>query len=66
MKKYDVYFEIFGKKMKASVAAKSEEDAKAAIKEKIIFHKVHEDVFDTDSKDLKEAFDAIKNFLNIK
>ena len=37
---YTVYFEIFGKKMKYSVHAKSEEDAKYQIMGKIIWHKV--------------------------
>ena len=37
---YTVYFEIFGKKMKTTVQAKSEEDAKYQIMGKIIWHKV--------------------------
>ena len=38
--KYTVYFEIFGKKMKTTVDAKSEEDAKYRIMGRIIWHKV--------------------------
>lgn len=37
---YTVYFEIFGKKMKYTVRASSEEDAKYQIMGKIIWHKV--------------------------
>jgi hypothetical protein len=40
MKKYDVYFEIYGKKMKAKVFADSMTEAKMKITEKIIFHKI--------------------------
>ena len=40
--KYDVYFEIYGKKMKATVEANSEEDAKYLVRGKIKFHKVVE------------------------
>lgn len=38
-KNYSVYFEIFGKKMKAKVLAESEEEAQQKVKSKIIFHK---------------------------
>lgn len=37
---YTVYFEIFGKKMKTTVEAKSEEDAKYLVMGKIVWHKV--------------------------
>jgi len=40
MKEYTVYFEIFGKKMKTTVMAFNEEQAKAFVKNKIVFHKV--------------------------
>ena len=40
MNKYHVYFEIYGKKMKATVEATSFKDAKDKVKDKIIFHKV--------------------------
>lgn len=38
--KYDVYFEIYGKKMKATVKADSPAQAKEIIKSKINFHKI--------------------------
>lgn len=36
---YTVYFEVFGKKMKTTIWAKSQESAKQQILEKIEFHK---------------------------
>jgi len=40
MKTYKVYFEIFGKKMKVEIKAKSKQQAEEIIKSKIIFHKI--------------------------
>lgn len=40
IKKYDVYFEIYGNKMKTTVTANSESEAKNKIKNKLKFHKV--------------------------
>jgi len=37
---YTVYFEIYGKKMKAEITAESETHAKQIIRDKILFHKV--------------------------
>lgn len=37
-KEYIVYLEFFGRKMKTKVTAYSEDEAKAAVKGKIIFH----------------------------
>jgi len=46
--KFDVYFEIYGKKMKARVDADSISDAKYRVIAKVKFHKVEEvkDVLD--------------------
>lgn len=41
-KKIKVYFEIFGKKMVTEVEADNQDYAKAAVKNKIIFHKFEE------------------------
>ncbi len=38
-KNYSVYFEIYGKKMKAKVLAESMTEAQQKVKDKIIFHK---------------------------
>lgn len=37
---FEVYFEIFGKKMKTIVTANNEDEAKEKVKSKIIFHAV--------------------------
>jgi hypothetical protein len=55
MNKFIVYFELFGKKMKTEVFAKSERDAKKRIAEKIVFHKI-EPVEETMFKNLKDIF----------
>ena len=39
-KNYTVYFEIYGKKMKAKVLAESMEEAQQKVNSKIIFHKI--------------------------
>jgi hypothetical protein len=38
---YVVYFELYGKKMRATVKAASHYDAMCLIKDKVIFHKIH-------------------------
>lgn len=40
MRKHTIYFEIFGKKLKTTVMANNEREAKELIKNKIIFHKI--------------------------
>lgn len=59
MKTYTIYFELFDRKMKTSVEAKSKEQAKQILKDKIIFHKI-EGVNDGVSEGVKK--DKIKNF----
>ena len=54
--KYTIYFELFGKKMKTTVDAKSIEDAKQQVRNKILFHKIEPD----------ENIDFLKNIFNIK
>lgn len=59
MKQYTVYFELFGKKMKTTVAANSEEDAKYLIMGKIIWHKVESEpanINDDPIEFLKQTF----------
>ncbi len=55
MKEYTVYFEIFGKKMKTTVRAFNEEQAKAFVKNKIVFHKV-EKVINNPIEDFLKGF----------
>ena len=40
---YEIYFEVYGKKMKVKVSAQTEKDAKQKVKDKIIFHKIEVD-----------------------
>jgi hypothetical protein len=62
MKKYILYFELFGKKMKSEVNATSEIDAKQKILDKVIFHKIQiEDCYH--KNDMKEIFDMFANIL---
>lgn len=58
MNTYDVYFEIFGKKMKVKIKAKSKIQAEEIVKSKIIFHKIEDvtinDLFDKLFKDISK------------
>jgi hypothetical protein len=58
---YTVYFEIFGKKMKYTVLAKSEEDAKYQIMGKIIWHKVT-----TENMHESDIVDDLMNIFGMK
>jgi len=40
MNQYDVYFTIFGKKLKVQIDANSEQNAIQTIKDKIVFNKI--------------------------
>lgn len=42
MKEFEVYFEIYGKKMKAVVEARDPQDARRIVQGKIVWHKVVE------------------------
>lgn len=54
--KYTIHFELFGKKMKTTVDARSIEDAKQQVRNKIVFHKIQPE----------ENIDFLKNIFNIK
>jgi len=58
MRVFKVYFELYGKKMKAEINAKDADHAKRRIREKIVFHKVVD--ITPDNGD-----DFITNFFNI-
>ena len=58
---YEVYFEIYGKKMKVTINANSEHDAKHLIMGKIVFHKIVKKT-ETTFKD----FDFFKDIFNLK
>ena len=57
MKNYDVYFEIFDKKMKTTILAETTKDAKQKIIDRIKFHKVVENEDD--------PLNFLKNIFNI-
>jgi len=65
MKKYIVYFEIFGKKMKTKILAESKEKAEQQVKDKIIFHKVVIDEQDDFNK-IMDTLDSITDILSKK
>jgi len=60
---YYVYFELYGRKMKATAFAESEEDAKQQIMNKIIFHKVEKKPGD-EFNDVIEMMDDTLEFLS--
>jgi hypothetical protein len=55
--KYTVFFSIFGKKMKTTVDAVSEADAKRKVTEKLIFHAVE--------KQAEPEFDIVKGLKDL-
>ena len=61
MKNFTIYFEVYGKKLRTTIMAENEENAKQIIKDKIIFHKVEK------SKDdyFNKSIDLMYDFLNI-
>ena len=59
---FDVYFELYGKKMKATIIAPTEEQAKELVREKIIFHKVKEK--NSDWNDIIGMMKGMKNDIN--
>lgn len=63
MKDFDVYFELYGKKMKTTVFAYNESSAKKIIREKIVFHKIIEKA---DKKDIKDTFDNLMDMFGMK
>lgn len=60
MRNFDVYFEIFGKKMKTRVMAESQEKAIAAVKDKMVIHKIVKP-----KEEFNEAMDLLDNLLDI-
>ena len=59
-KQYEVWFEVYGKKMKTTVLAKHEIEAKELIKKQIIFYKVEE------SKPTDPGVDFLKGIFGMK
>lgn len=67
MKEFEVWFELFGKKLKTTVIADDEVIAKQRIIDKIIFHKVAEKktVLSDEAKDFLCGDDSFNNLLDI-
>lgn len=67
MKTYDVFFEVFNKKLKTQILAESESDVKNIVRNKIIFHKITE-VVDEDNYNGgdDEVFNNLLNIFNLK
>jgi hypothetical protein len=57
-KKYTVFFEVYGKKMKTDVMAASEQKAKDIVKDSITIHKVMSE--DMNSSDVEQIFQKLK------
>lgn len=60
MRNYDVYFELYGKKMKTRVIAEDENEAKKEVQNKIIFHKIEKP-----KEEFNDAMDVIDIMNNI-
>ncbi len=65
MKTFDVWFEIFGKKMKTTVSALNKDRVKIVLSERIIIHKVEEqkntnDLLDDMPDVFKDIFGGFK------
>lgn len=61
MKNYEVFFEIYGKRLKTTILAESEEKAREAVRNEIVFHKVvlkPVDIFD-------KNYDMFTNLMDI-
>ena len=56
MREYEIYFSIFGKHLKTTIMAYSEEDAYEMIRDKIVFHKERTKVKDNSVEYLKNIF----------
>lgn len=58
---FTIYFELYGKKMKTDIEAFSREDAINRLKNKIIIHRVDEEIAEGENE-----VERLKNILGIK
>ena len=63
MKKYTIYVDFFGKKMKVQVEANSEYSAIMKVNKSLVIEKVEEDQGQSQGQN---DLDVLKNFLGIK
>jgi hypothetical protein len=61
--KYRIFFEIYGKKMQTVIEAKSENEAKEKVKNKIIFDKIESAITEQEAN---EAVNYLKNMFGFK
>jgi len=63
MFQYNVYFEIYGKKMRTTVYANNEQEAKYAVRAKIKFHAIIEKPTSNSGpeEDIRELLDILFN-----
>lgn len=62
MKNFEVYFELFGKKMKTTVLARDKDDAKESVQNSITFYKVEEKLKDV-FNDCIDMLDSMNDML---
>jgi len=60
MRNYEVYFELFGKKMKTTILAENEKQAQEKLKNKIIFHKIEKK-----NEEFNKSMDILDSFKDI-
>lgn len=58
---FTIYFELYGKKMKTDIEAYSREDAINRLKNKIIIHRVDEEIAEGENE-----VERLKNILGMK
>ena len=59
LKPFRVYFSLYGKKMQATVEAYNESDAKARIRDKVVFHAVREEAQEDVAGDMPDFMKSI-------
>lgn len=64
MKTYEIFFEIYGKKLKTTIEANSIDMAKAIIKDKIRFDKITE--LKSNNNDNNDLLDQMLNMFGMK
>ena len=63
--KHEVYFEIYGKKLKVVTQAKTKEQAIENVKNAIVFHKIRP-ISEDFPKEFDEIFNSFKDIFNGK
>jgi hypothetical protein len=61
MKKFKIYFSIFGKKMVTEIIADTENEAKRELMDKIIFHKIEAEILSREDEKMLEYLKRLFN-----